>query len=439
MASNGGLQNGAANGHTNGDVEQYSIPQEAKKLFYEGILQNPLVSKNLPKEALQVAENVHFEGTNKPSIPINWRFAESIAAIKGLEATLTNILIKRKYGLEPQKAVINTDHAQLFIMSPMIWTADPNGKALDVNAVRTDPEFLKVFPAKFDLHGMGASLHRSLATNIYKTKDGRFFHLHGSMDSKPTLDSIGLPHDREVSSYEEALEPFVEKLSEIDSEEMQKLASDVYKQAGTICWSTEEFKNSEHGKANADVGLFGINAVPSQTQKPCWWPDSPQTSAERPLAGLKVVDLTRVIAAPAVTRGLAELGASIMRVTAPHVTDTAFLIPDLSWGKWNSHLDFRKEEDRDALRALVREADVVVQGYRPGVMDKYGFNLDGLLDICKDRERGLIVVRENCYGWNGPWSYRSGWQQISDAVSHLDITEINRMTRRLILNSRTAV
>ncbi|XPT02981.1 hypothetical protein M3J09_012084 [Ascochyta lentis] len=104
-----------------------------------------------------------------------------------------------------------------------------------------------------------------------------------------------------------------------------------------------------------------------------------------------------------------------MRVTAEHITDMSVLHVDLNWGKWNAHLDFRKEEDRETLRDLVREADVVVQGYRPGVLDKYGFSPDDLLELTKHRDRGLIVVRENCYGWYGPWSYRSGWQQISDA------------------------
>lgn len=407
------------NGHTNGNADAYSVPTEAEKLFYNGLLKNPLISKYLPPEALGLAKSVTFEGNNKPSIPINWRFAESISALKAYEATLINVLLKRKYGAEPQKVNINTDHAQLFFMGILLWVADPHGKALTPSTAFQDPEFAKVFPQKWDLHRTGDGLHRTSTTNIYKTKDKRFFHIHGSMNPEPTQDSLGLPHDREVSSFEESIEPFIDKVSQLESGALQKLASDVYKQAGTICWSTDEYKNSEHGKANSHVGLFEINSVLSQHQTPCWWPDSPQTSAERPLAGLKVVDLTRVIAAPAVTRGLAELGASVMRVTAAHITDYSPLHPDLSWGKWNCHLDFRKEEDREAMRNLVREADIVVQGYRPGVLDKYGFSLDGLLDICKDRERGLIVVRENCYGWNGPWSYRSGWQQISDAVSLL--------------------
>ena len=143
-------------------------------------------------------------------------------------------------------------------------------------------------------------------------------------------------------------------------------------------------------------------------------PSSPQ----RPLAGLKVVDLTRVIAAPTITRSLAEMGASVMRVTSPNVTDHSALHQDLSWGKWNCHLDLKKNpDDRQKLAELIKDADVVVEGYRPGAMARNGFSRDDIFELVKDRDRGIIHVRENCYGWNGPWQHRSGWQQISDAVS----------------------
>lgn len=49
------------------------------------------------------------------------------------------------------------------------------------------------------------------------------------------------------------------------------------------------------------------------------------------------------------------------------------------------------------------------------MLDKYGFSQDAIIELVKNRERGIISVRENCYGWDGPWSHRSGWQQISDA------------------------
>ncbi|KAI4684804.1 uncharacterized protein J4E88_004245 [Alternaria novae-zelandiae] len=414
------MSNTMTNGHTNGtngSHKDYSVPRETQHIFEKGILSNPLIAPTLPNDIAECAKKVQFKGSDKPSIPINWRFAESISALKGLEAAMINVLLKQKYGLEPQDAVIDTDHAQLFFMSILLNVIDPDGEHIEflTKPFASGSDAYNRYFKNCDLHDTSRTPYRVAATNIYRCKDERYFHLHGSMNPEPTQESVGLPHDMDLAESDDPWKPYEEKLAGIESDEMQRLASDVYKQAGTICWTTEEFKNSEHGKANAHVGLYEIHDVKNAKQPACWWPDSPETGAKRPLAGLKVVDLTRVIAAPALTRGLAELGASVMRLTAEHVTDMSMLHVDLSWGKWNSHLDFRKEEDREKLRALVREADVVVQGYRPGVLDKYGFSPEGLLDLTKDRERGLIVVRENCYGWYGPWSYRSGWQQISDA------------------------
>jgi hypothetical protein len=92
--------------------ETYSVPQQTHKLFEDGILRNPLISKSLPPEALKYGDKVKFFGSNPPSIPMNWRFAESISSLKGLEATMLNVLLVRKYGVEPQEVIINTqvDH-----------------------------------------------------------------------------------------------------------------------------------------------------------------------------------------------------------------------------------------------------------------------------------------------------------------------------------------
>ncbi|KAH7391124.1 CoA-transferase family III domain-containing protein [Phaeosphaeria sp. MPI-PUGE-AT-0046c] len=408
--------NGVSQGQSE-DLKAYSIPKEAQKVFQNGILSNPLIASTLPKDIEDAAKTIRFEGSDQPSVPINWRFAESISALKGVEAAIVNVLLKQKYGVEPQDAVINTDHAQLFFMSILLNTIDPEGEAINVASSKT-PEGKAAYEKYFkdcDLHNHANSVYRIGATNIYRCKDGRYFHVHGSLDPEPTQNSIGVPHYKDVATPEEAYAIYEDKMAQIDSNDMQRLASDVHKQAGTICWTTDEFKASEHGKANAHVGLYEIQDIKNKTQPACWWPDSPETSARRPLAGLKVLDLTRIIAAPAMTRGLAELGASVMRVTSDKITDMSTLHLDLNWGKWNSHLDFRNEDDRAKIRELVRDADVVVQGYRPDVLNKYGLGMDDLLELTKDRERGLIVVRENCYGWHGPWAYRSGWQQISDA------------------------
>jgi hypothetical protein len=103
--------NGHTNGLnsvTNGSSKSYSVPRETQRLFDNGILNNSLIAATLPAEIAECAKKVQFKGTEKPSIPINWRFAESISALKGLEAAMINVLLKRKYGLEPQDAVIDT-------------------------------------------------------------------------------------------------------------------------------------------------------------------------------------------------------------------------------------------------------------------------------------------------------------------------------------------
>ncbi|KIX06703.1 uncharacterized protein Z518_04679 [Rhinocladiella mackenziei CBS 650.93] len=399
----------------NGLVD-YSVPEEAEKVLTNGIFNNPLVQKFLPPETKECS-NIAFEGSPDPSIPINWRFAESVSALKGYEAAVLSVLLRRKYGINPPQIRINTDHAQLFIMSSLLWTIDPEGDNLNAGSI-LHPESRKKLEAFFpdcDKHRSNSSLHRMAATNIYRCKDGRYFHLHGSMNPDPVLKSIGLPLDAPAKTHEEAISPFIDAISNTDSKDLQHLETDVYQQAGTICWSTDEYRKSEHGKANEHIGLFEIHSHPNDGQKPCWWADVPSTSASRPLAGLKVVDLTRIIAGPAVSRGLAELGSSVMRITAPHLPDLSALHVDLNFGKWNASLDLRQDDDRQKLRELILDADVFLQGYRPGVLDKYGFGEKDIIELCSSRERGIIYARENCYGWQGPWKDRSGWQQISDA------------------------
>lgn len=86
----------------------YDIPSECKKLLVEGILHNPLMASNLPPEAEDLANLITFEGSQLPSIPVVWRYAESISALKGLETIFINVILKRKYGFQAQKATINT-------------------------------------------------------------------------------------------------------------------------------------------------------------------------------------------------------------------------------------------------------------------------------------------------------------------------------------------
>lgn len=86
----------------------YSVPEEARRVFRNGILGNPLIAKNLPPESLQYAEVIRFEGSQCPSVPVNWRWAESISALKALEGAVLGAILERKYNVRPRQILVNT-------------------------------------------------------------------------------------------------------------------------------------------------------------------------------------------------------------------------------------------------------------------------------------------------------------------------------------------
>jgi hypothetical protein len=216
------------------------------------------------------------------------------------------------------------------------------------------------------------------------------------MNPEPTLTALGQPLEgEEGDTYDSVVEKLQKVISGWDSKDIDHTMNEKFRQAGTIAWTTEEYFASDHGQKAGEVALYELIKDPDSNQPASWWPesDSLPSSPRRPLAGLKVVDLTRVIASPAIGRGLAEMGASIMRATSEQITDMSSLHQDLNWGKWNCRLHLKDEGDKEKLKALIREADVVVDGYRPGVMERLGFGRQAIFDLVKDRSRGIIHVR----------------------------------------------
>lgn len=271
----------------NDDANTYSVPVAANQVYDKGIISNPLIAKDLPAEVLKKSTNIVFTGSDSPSLPVNWRLAEAISSLKALEAALADVILQRRYGLEPHRVTINTDHASLFIFSTLLWTIDPSGENIRPDSLRqANANLFKYFPS-CDKHRMNASTHRNLATNIYKCADGRFFQAHGSLNPTPMLLNVGLKAeaDEDTNVYEDAVKPFTEAFGKIDSQTLQQI-TDETRQAGTICYTVDEFLNSKHGKANAHVGLWEIRETANKLQGPCWWetPES-QSGVSRPLAG----------------------------------------------------------------------------------------------------------------------------------------------------------
>lgn len=142
----------------------------------------------------------------------------------------------------------------------------------------------------------------------------------------------------------------------------------------------------------------------------------PVAESKRLLSGVKVLELCRIIAGPIVTRILAEYGADVLKVTGPGLSDVPFFQVDGNMGKHAADLDLKTPEGRRQFEALVEEADVVVDGYRPHAIEKLGYGPDFLSRLARKRGKGFVYVNVNCFGYEGPWAHRPGWQQIADCV-----------------------
>ncbi|MGX4692997.1 CoA transferase [Streptomyces sp. JNUCC 63] len=136
-----------------------------------------------------------------------------------------------------------------------------------------------------------------------------------------------------------------------------------------------------------------------------------------PAAGLRVLDLTRVLAGPVATRTLALLGADVLRVDAPERPEQADLHADTGFGKRSAALDLAA--DRAAFEELLAAADVVVTGYRPGALDRFGLSPEALAE----RRPGLVVVQLSAWGGYGPWGGRRGFDSLVQAATGIAAVE----------------
>lgn len=165
--------------------------------------------------------------------------------------------------------------------------------------------------------------------------------------------------------------------------------------------SSDEWARHPQGRAIATEPLVAWSNGEVAAVRENWRP-----TPERPLAGLRVLDLTRVIAGPVATRFLASLGADVLRVDPPDWDEPA-IVPDMTLGKRATRIDATTTVGRDALERLIAHSDVLVHGYRPGALDEI---------VSPDRRRdlraGLVEVSLDAYGWRGPWSDRRGFDSL---------------------------
>ena len=145
----------------------------------------------------------------------------------------------------------------------------------------------------------------------------------------------------------------------------------------------------------------------------------PLLAGERPLSGIRVLDLTRVLAGPTCARTLAEHGADVLKITAAHLPNLGYQEWDTGHGKLSAQLDLRVPSDVETLRALVRQADVFSQGYRPGSLANARLSPEELAAL----RPGLVYVSLSAFGHTGPWASRRGFDTVVQTVSGMTIRQ----------------
>ena len=239
---------------------------------------------------------------------------------------------------------------------------------------------------------------------LYRCGDGRWVRLHTNLPHHCSglLALLGCEHDRAAVQR---------KLDHWQGEALEDAAAEA-SLVVTACRSFAEWDQHPQALAIAKLPLFSIEQIGDAPAKKL-------PAAERPLSGIKVLDLTRIIAGPVCGRTLAAHGADVLLVTASHLPSILPLVVDTGRGKLSTSIDLRQPSGREALAALVRDADIFVQGYRPGAIAAFGF---GPQEVAKIRP-GIVYVSLCAYGHEGPWAGRRGFNSLVQTASGLNAAE----------------
>jgi crotonobetainyl-CoA:carnitine CoA-transferase CaiB-like acyl-CoA transferase len=253
--------------------------------------------------------------------------------------------------------------------------------------------------------GGGSALEfRDKISRTFQCGDGRWVRIHANFPHhrEGVLQILGCEHDSEEVAR---------KLMGWEAIRFEEEASS----AGLVVAAMRSFSEWDAHTQGA-----AVNALPLLSIERIGDSDpEPMASAERPLSGVRVLDLTRVIAGPVCGRTLAGHGADVLLVTAPHLPSIEPLVIETGRGKRACHIDLRDSAGHRAFQALLQDTDVVVQGYRPGGLEALGFGAEDAMRI----RPGIIYVTLSAYGPSGPWAARRGFDSLVQTASGFNDAE----------------
>ena len=256
----------------------------------------------------------------------------------------------------------------------------------------------------FRVDGMAPEEFRDKIAGTYRCGDGRWVRLHTNFRHHRDGVLGLLASDYDKASVQQALLKW-------RAEEFEEAAA----RAGLVVAAQRSFEQWDHhpqGSAVAALPVFAIERIGEA-------PPQPLPAAARPLGGVRVLDLTRIIAGPVCGRTLAAHGADVLLVTAPHLPAIEPLVIDTGRGKLSCQIDLRDAAGRATLHALARDTDVFVQGYRPGALQSLGFGPEQMAQI----RPGIVCVSLSAYSHVGPWADRRGFDSLVQTATGFNVAE----------------
>jgi crotonobetainyl-CoA:carnitine CoA-transferase CaiB-like acyl-CoA transferase len=315
------------------------------------------------------AASVEITGGADPVLPTPFRIGETSAATLAATGLAVSELWEQRSG-RPQAVAIDVRQATASLRS---------GHYMEMN-------------------GEKVSTERNRVMGVYPAKGGRWSYIHANFPNHraAALGVLGCEEDRD------AVRRAVAQWDALELEEAIIAA----KGAGGMARSMAEWAAHPQAAAIAALPLLEIVRIGDA-------PPEKLPPGGRPLSGIRVLDLTRVLAGPTCARTLAEHGADVLKITAPHLPNIGYQEYDTGHGKLSAHLDLRRPNDLARLRELVREADVFSQGYRPATLGNRGLSPEELSGL----RPGLVYVSLCAFGHRGPWASRRGFDTVVQTVS----------------------
>jgi hypothetical protein len=239
---------------------------------------------------------------------------------------------------------------------------------------------------------------------VYRTGDARFVRLH-----------TNFAHHRAAVCKALNCEPEREKIqAALMQWEGAAFETAAYAAGGAVSLmrSFDEWSALPQAKALAELPVVSIEKIGEAAPRP--WP-----KGDRPLAGLRVLDLSRVIAGPVAGRTLAAHGADVMLISGSSLPTIPWLVIDTGRGKLSTSIELKSEAGRETLRGLLKDADIFAQGYRPRAIASLGFAPEEAARLSP----GIVYVTLSAYGHEGPWADRRGFDslvQTSTGFNHAE-------------------